>query len=248
MQTDSFRDSLNVQANALRVNELGLGSCGRKSVALFSTKARLGRRVPPTDAGGCTPAATEDRPVGGGGQSRPRRFTALIWRVLTGVCAGVVLLLALGCAGYRVGPPSGLPAREKTVYVTPFSNRTLEPRLGEAVTQALRKRLSQEGTFKLVTRGSADIVVSGTLTQYSRQAVAYEHGDVITARDFEAILTARVIAEPTGGGPPLLDRDVRGRATFRIGRDQTTSERLALPALAEDVARQITSLLADGAW
>lgn len=173
----------------------------------------------------------------------------LDWRSLGFVVLGTAaILFVTSCAGYRLGPPSGLSAREKTVYVAPFVNKTLEPRLSEAVTQALRKRLSQEGTFRLVTRGAADIVVSGTLTRYDRQAVAYEYGDVITARDFEATATAHVVAKPTTGGAPLVDCEVRGRATFRIGADQTTSERLALPALADDLARRVAALLTDGAW
>ncbi|NLH73770.1 MAG: LptE family protein [Verrucomicrobia bacterium] len=173
----------------------------------------------------------------------------LDWRSLRfGVLGACAILFVTACAGYRLGPPSGLAAREKTVYVAPFVNKTLEPRLSEAVTQALRKRLSQEGTFRLVTRGAADIVVSGTLTKYDRQAVAYEYGDVITARDFEAFATAHVVAKPATGGAPLVDCEVRGHATFRIGADQTTSERLALPALADDLARRVAALLTDGTW
>ncbi len=162
--------------------------------------------------------------------------------------AGAVAWLACGCAGYRLGPTSGAPAREKSVYVVPFHNATMEPRLGEALTQALRKRLSQEGTFRLVTRRPADVTVSGTLAKYERHAVAYEPRDVITPRDFEATLTAHVVAESVEGGQRLIDRDVRSRATFRIGPDQSTSERLATPALVENLARDITSLLVDGAW
>jgi hypothetical protein len=182
--------------------------------------------------------------------ARNRKSRGLFdWRSLRLVVLGTVAILFVSsCAGYRLGPPSGLSARAKTVYVATFVNKTLEPRLSEAVTQALRKRLSQEGTFRLVTRGAADIVVSGTLTRYDRQAVAYEYRDVITARDFEATATAHVVAKPTTGGAPLVDCEVRGRATYRIGADQTTSERLALPALADDLARRVAGLLTDGVW
>lgn len=165
-----------------------------------------------------------------------------------GAVALVMGLLLNGCGGYRIGPPSGIPARQKTVYVAPFVNNTLEPRVGDAVTQALRKRLSQEGTYRLVTKTPADVTISGTLARYDRRAVAYEHKDVVTARDFEVIVTARVTVTYTDGSQPSLEREVHGRATFRIGPDQTTSERLALPSLADDLAHRIASLVTDGSW
>src|SRR5712664_3651437 len=55
----------------------------------------------------------------------------------------VLALCASGCAGYRLGPVSGLSAGEKSVQIVPFSNQTLEPRLGDAVTYQLRKELQK---------------------------------------------------------------------------------------------------------
>ena len=54
------------------------------------------------------------------------------------VSAGSVLGAA-GCAGYRLGPTNGTPARSRSVEVALFPNRTLEPRLSEPVAQAALK-------------------------------------------------------------------------------------------------------------
>src|SRR5580765_5671449 len=43
-------------------------------------------------------------------------------------------LFLSGCAGYKLGPVNGETAGSKSVQVMPFSNKTLEPRLGDAVT------------------------------------------------------------------------------------------------------------------
>src|ERR1035437_299766 len=59
--------------------------------------------------------------------------------------SAVAALLA-GCAGYHLGPVNGAVAGEKSVEVLPFNNQTLQPRLGDAVTQALRERLQTDGT------------------------------------------------------------------------------------------------------
>src|SRR3954447_7535867 len=57
------------------------------------------------------------------------------------VCLLAVLLA--GCAGYRLGPTSGQVAGARSVQINPFTNKTLEPRLGDYVTGSLRKNLQQ---------------------------------------------------------------------------------------------------------
>ena len=42
---------------------------------------------------------------------------------------------------------------EKSIEVLPFNNQTLQPRLGDAVTQALRERLQTDATYHLATHG-----------------------------------------------------------------------------------------------
>lgn len=54
----------------------------------------------------------------------------------------MVLTLAGGCAGYRLGPTNGLRAGEKSIQLNPVANTTLEPRLGEEVSRAVRKKSS----------------------------------------------------------------------------------------------------------
>ena len=46
----------------------------------------------------------------------------------------------------------------------------------------------------------------------------------------------------------ILEKDVQGRTTLRPGLDLSSAERQAVPLLAQDLARNITSLLADGSW
>lgn len=167
--------------------------------------------------------------------------------VLTGLVLLVAMLVA-GCAGYRLGPTNGVVAGSKTIRVHLFQNQTLEPRLSEAVGSALRKRLQQDGTFKLATSGTADVVVSGVITRYERTAVSFQPMDIITARDFEVTMYARITAEDRITGKKLLDREVRGRTTIRVGADQTSAERMAVPLLAEDLANNATSALVDGRW
>jgi hypothetical protein len=163
-------------------------------------------------------------------------------------CLLLLLLVGAGCAGYRLGPTGGYAASDRSIQVNPFFNQTLEPRLTDAVTQQLRKQLQNDGTFRLSTHGRADISVSGVITRYERVAMSFASGDVATGTDYRVGITAQVTAREITSGRTLLDRPVSGFTLVRVGNDLTSAERQALPLLAHDLARNITSLLADGSW
>ena len=116
------------------------------------------------------------------------------------------------------------------------------------MTSALRKEIQRDGTFRLVTSGTADIVVTCELFRYDRNEVSFVPGDIVTARDYHVSLIARVNAKETSTGKTILTREFTGNALMRLGTDLPSVERQTSPLLAADLARQITAALADGAW
>jgi PBP1b-binding outer membrane lipoprotein LpoB len=163
----------------------------------------------------------------------------------------ILLLAALfltGCAGYELGPTNGIARLDKTVQVIPFENHTLEPRLTDAVTAQLRKQLQRDGTFQLATHEDGDIVVSGVITVYQRHGMSFSPSDTLTVRDFRLAMTAQVTARERRSGKVLLDQPISGFTLVRVGADLSSAERQALPLLAGDLAKNVTSLLADGTW
>lgn len=164
--------------------------------------------------------------------------------------AFIACLALTGCAGYKLGPTNGLPAGSRSVQVNVFHNKVLEePRLGEALTAALRKQLQQDGTFKVDTRNEGDVVVNGTIVKYDRAGLSYQPQDILTPRDYRVTMWALVDARDRTTGKMLLNqRRIRGHTTVRVGNDLTTAERQSIPLVAEDLARNITALLADGEW
>lgn len=161
-------------------------------------------------------------------------------------CAATVLLA--GCAGYHLGPVSGGVAREKSIEILPFNNQTLQPRLGDAVTQALRERMQVDVTYRLATQGAGDVVVSGVITRYHRQGLSYLSKDATTTQNYRVDIVAHVIARERATGKALLDKNVTAYTLVNVGTDLASSERQASPLLAEDLARNIAGLLTDGAW
>jgi hypothetical protein len=169
----------------------------------------------------------------------------MIYAIGVGACA----LIASGCAGYKLGPTNGIVAGSKSVQVNPFINRVLEqPRLTEYVTSSLRKELQQDGTFKLDTHKSGDVIVNGSIIDYERQHLSFEPRDNLTPRDYRIFIVAQVDAQDRSSGRKLLARRVRGQTTVRVGGDLVSAERQAIPLAAEDLARNITALLVDGEW
>ena len=115
-----------------------------------------------------------------------------------------VALLA-GCAGYHLGPVNGAMAGEKSIEVLPFNNQTLQPRLGDAVTQALRERLQADATYHLATHGPGDVVVSGVITHYNREGLSYLNNNVTTTENYRVGIVAHVVARDRTTGTVLLD-------------------------------------------
>jgi hypothetical protein len=160
----------------------------------------------------------------------------------------ILLAQASGCAGYRLGPTTGPAERGKSVQVNFFENQTLEPRLVEAVNQALRKNLHQDGTYKLNTRGNCDIIINGVILRYERLPLTFQPVDILTVRDYQVKLITKISAAERATGKVILDREVTGRTTIRVGADLTSAERQALPLLADDFAKNATTLLVEGSW
>ena len=164
------------------------------------------------------------------------------------IISGAAAVLLAGCAGYHLGPVNGAVAGEKSVEVLPFNNQTPQPRLGDAVTQALRERLQTDGTYHLATRNGGDIVVSGVITGYNREGLSYLNNDVTTTENYRVGIVARVTAREPATGRVLFDKNVNGYTLVHVGTDLADAERQSLPLLAEDLAQNITELLTEGAW
>ncbi len=158
------------------------------------------------------------------------------------------MIACAGCAGYRVGPVSGDVAGDRSIEVTPFASKVIEPRVGDAVTTSLRRQLQQEGTFRLNTRGEADIVVTGSVVEYDRSSLSVQPEDVLTPRDYRLRIRAHVTARDRTSGRVLLDREVLGHTTLRVTPDLSSAERQAIPQAADELARNITALLTEGVW
>lgn len=172
----------------------------------------------------------------------------MIMRRVPGILVLGLTFLLSGCAGYRLGPTGGQTAGARSVQIQPFFNQTLEPRLGDAITSALRKEIQRDGTFTLASQNDGDLIVSGNITSYQRGQISFLPTDITAAQDYRLTFTAHVVARDRITGRVVLDETLTGATLMRAGGDLPSAERQSLPLLAADLARQITAALADGKW
>jgi hypothetical protein len=170
-------------------------------------------------------------------------------RALKFLLPGLVALAFAGCAGYHLGAVNGAVAGARSIEIQPFKNQTLEPRLGDSITQSVRQRLQTDGTYRLATtEGSGDVIVTGVVRNYDRHALGFLSTDVATPDNFRLDVVVHVTAKDRTSGKMIVDKNVKGHALVHVGPDLASAEREALPLLAEDLAQNISELLTEGAW
>jgi hypothetical protein len=164
------------------------------------------------------------------------------------IASGLAALWLTACAGYQVGPVNGVPAGSRAVTVNLFRNETFEPRLSESIAFALRRKLQQDGTFRLDTQNHGDIVVNGTIVGIQRTPLSFQSHDILTTRDYDLIIAADVTAVDRATGKEILHKTFRGRTPVRATENRDASERQSQPNVADDLAKNITAALTEGAW
>jgi len=158
------------------------------------------------------------------------------------------LLLAAGCAGYHVGPAGGIPAGSRSVQIMPFLNKTMEPRLVDAISVAVREVVQEDGTYRLDTHGEGNIIVFGEVIRFNRSALAFLPNSSLSVQDFTLTMSAHVTAIERGTGRTNLNTTVVGQTVIRVGADQSSAEREAIPLLADDMARNLVAQLTEPWW
>lgn len=141
-----------------------------------------------------------------------------------------------------------MQAGSRSIQVSLFQNETFQPRVTEAVGTSIRRMIQRDGTYRLATSSDGDLVMTGKITEFDRGALSFQPADVLTVRDYNLMLRAEIVVTERATGVTVLKTVVFGKTIVRAGSDLSSAERQAVPLLAEDLARNITSQLVDGSW
>jgi hypothetical protein len=158
------------------------------------------------------------------------------------LCLAFVLLA--GCAGYRLGPTLG--AQYRSVAVPMFRNKTLKPQLEAQVTNGIIKRFQADGTLRVDSIANADVVLTGEIVRYRRHELRSRRTETGTPREYRVSIDAKIEARDRVTGKVLLaSTTVTGSADTFIGDDLQSAEEQVLPLIADDLAKQVVTLLAE---
>jgi hypothetical protein len=155
-----------------------------------------------------------------------------------------VALAVAGCAGYRLGPTLG--AEYRSVAVPMFRNKTYKPQLEAQITNSIIKRFQADGTLRVESVADADIILTGEITDYRRHQLRSARTDTGAPREYRVSIDAKIEARDRVTGKLVLAPTVvTGSADTFIGADLQSAEQQALPLIADDLAKQVVTLLAE---
>jgi hypothetical protein len=162
-------------------------------------------------------------------------------------CLSVFVLLSLllpGCSAYHFGTRSLYPAEIHTVYVPVFESASMRRNLGERLTEAVCKEITNRTPYKVVNDPEAESVLTGKLVgEGKRVLVRSITGD---PRDVEVNLVVRVtwldrrggvIREPQAIPLPNELAEISGTNEVipELGQSITTAQQKAIERMAQQI-------------
>jgi TolB-like protein len=154
----------------------------------------------------------------------------------------VCSLLFAGC-GYRTPGQSAdwVGGDDKVLYVELFANRSKEPYLENFVTDEVTLEFSRSRALTLTeSLSSADLLLTGTVTDFETHAVSYDASDRISEYSAQMTITARLVRQANGKvvWQESLSRNEYFSATLdkNLQQDiQTIAAQIVARRLAEDL-------------
>ncbi len=154
-------------------------------------------------------------------------------------CAGAMAVLSVvaGCAGYRLG--TSLPPDISVVHVPTFVNETSEPRLETEMTRATVQEFQRDGSLAVSTVEKADVSLAVVLTDFGMRSLRYEQDRAKATEEYRLYAHARVTLTQRATGKVLMTTEVIGEAEMEPTGDLSSAKRVAMPAVAADLAHRI---------
>lgn len=155
-----------------------------------------------------------------------------------------LLLLALGCASYRVGARTLYAPDVDTVYVPMIESDSFRRDLGERLTEAVVKEIELKTPFKVVGNPDADSILSARLVSDTKRVIIENQND--DPRGIEVGMIAEVtwlnrrrepLCPPTGVPipPELLPIAQTSMLLPEVGQSLTTAQQQAIERLAQQI-------------
>ena len=160
--------------------------------------------------------------------------------MLTG---GVMAIVAVAC-GYQPVGMSGPPSAARQVAVEAITNGTMRPGIQGIVSAAILRQLRLHGVLRSPETGPPDLFLSGGVTAYQNEAIAFDRQDI--GQRFRVRVTLLATLTGRADGKVRLKEAVVGEAFYTAGVGAVgarNAEDEALQFAAQDVASKLVARL-----
>lgn len=186
-------------------------------------------------------------------------------RLTTKISVSALAMLALvtsGCATYKAG--TGAPATSRTIWVAPAVNHSYMPQIAVVISERVREAFLEDNVSLIVRKDEADTRLDITVTGVDRfgRANGLRVGTVDDTtgnvryksdrgldKSYDVVIAARAVLTETRTGKVLLDREFASSSQALPSPYDLTNadnERMLIPILARDIARQVHDAIAHG--
>jgi outer membrane lipopolysaccharide assembly protein LptE/RlpB len=175
-------------------------------------------------------------------------FVSLKFRVFT-LLLSLAALLISGC-GYTW--KSTIREKYKTIYITPFTNKTditqetysanrhriYRPTIETDITRSVINKFLSDGNLKLVDEGSADLVLKGDLVDYRRDVLRYDKNDEVLEYRINLVVNISLF-DKINNTMLWEENNFTGDTTYLTQGNNSKSEDTAVADALKDLARRI---------
>lgn len=158
----------------------------------------------------------------------------------------VLAVLLAGCGYHAPGNGDGWVGEGgRTLYVQLFANHTAEPYLDTILTDEIAAQFARSRLVELTGQGAAaDLLISGTVTDFSSSALAYNPKDNVSEYRAQITVSARLLRR--SDDTVLWQGNLSRSETYSSSDDksvQRSSERLAARIAARRLAEDLMARL-----
>jgi hypothetical protein len=146
-------------------------------------------------------------------------------------------LLCSFCGCFYTFSGSSLPSHLKTVEITLFSNKSLEPNVADEITQALSNEVVSGNLLKVVQR-DGDAVITGTVTSYANTPYTYGASDTrqVSVQQYVVRVTAQVEFMDKKKDETIYKGSVTGEGVYNLQtQKEADGKQAAIKALVQRI-------------
>ena len=154
----------------------------------------------------------------------------------------VSLCLFFGCGYQLAGKETHVPSGLNSLAISSFINKTFEPGIESAFTEACRKEFIRDRRVNVVDPGQADAVLAGVIRRLLVQSVAYDRSGLVL--EYQATVVVDLTLTNRAGRVLWRENNFAETDWYRASSNVLTNESsraLAIERLGQSLAERIRS-------